>query len=100
MGGEIISESGAASSRYRGAQSSRNWGAASPGISKITFNEVQALLQSRNPKRTPPRVVNGPTFLAGLARCGCCGAAMIQNTGKGGLYRYYCCSSKLKKGPS
>ena len=27
-------------------------------------------------------------------------AAMIQNTGKGGLYRYYCCSSKLKKGPS
>ena len=25
---------------------------------------------------------------------------MIQNTGKGGLYRYYCCSSKLKKGPS
>jgi Recombinase zinc beta ribbon domain len=60
----------------------------------------KALLQSRNPKRTPPRVVNGPTFLAGLARCGYCGAAMIQNTGKGGLYRYYCCSSKLKKGPS
>jgi len=25
---------------------------------------------------------------------------MIQNTGKSGLYRYYCCSSKLKKGPS
>jgi site-specific DNA recombinase len=25
---------------------------------------------------------------------------MIQNTGKGGLYRYSCCSSKLKKGPS
>jgi site-specific DNA recombinase len=69
-------------------------------IEETTFNEVQALLQSRNPKRTPPRVVNGPTFLAGLARCGYCGAAMIQNTGKGGLYRYYCCSSKLKKGPS
>ena len=31
---------------------------------------------------------------------GYCGGAMIQNTGKGGLYRYYCCSSKLKKGPS
>jgi site-specific DNA recombinase len=41
-----------------------------------------------------------PTFLAGIARCGYCGAAMIQNTGKGGLYRYCCCSSKLKKGPS
>jgi site-specific DNA recombinase len=51
-------------------------------------------------KPTPPRVVNGPTFLAGIARCGYCGAAMIQNTGKGGLYRYYCCSSKLKKGSS
>jgi hypothetical protein len=34
--------------------------------------------------------VNGPTFLAGLARCGYCGAVMIRNTGKGGLYRYYC----------
>jgi site-specific DNA recombinase len=57
-------------------------------------------MQSRSPKRTPPRVVNGPTFLAGIARCGYCGAAIIQNTGKSGLYRYYCCSSKLKKGPS
>jgi hypothetical protein len=69
-------------------------------IDEATFNEVQALLQSRSPKRTPPRVVNGPTFLAELVRCGYCGAAMIQRTGKGGRYRYYCCSSKLKKGPS
>ena len=69
-------------------------------IDEGTFNQIQALLQSRSPKRTPPRVVNGPTFLAGIARCGYCGGAMIQNTGKGGLYRYYCCSSKLKKGPS
>jgi hypothetical protein len=69
-------------------------------IDETTFNEVQALLQSRNPKRTPPRVVNGPTFLAGLARCGYCGAAMIQNTGKSELYRCYCCSAKLKKASS
>jgi site-specific DNA recombinase len=69
-------------------------------IDESTFNSVQALLQFRNPKRTPPRVVNGPTFLAGLIRCGYCGAAMIQNTGKGGRYRYYCCSRKLKEGPS
>jgi site-specific DNA recombinase len=68
-------------------------------IAESTFNAVQALLQSRSPKRTPPRVVNGPTLLAGLARCGYCGAAMIQNTGKGGRYRYYCCSRKLKEGP-
>ena len=67
-------------------------------IDESTFNAVRGLLQSRNPKRMPPRVANGPTFLAGLARCGYCGAALIQNTGKGGLYRYYCCSRKLKEG--
>jgi site-specific DNA recombinase len=68
-------------------------------IDETTFNTVQSLLQSRNPKRMPPRVANGPTFLAGLARCGHCGAALIQNTGKGGRYRYYCCSGRLKHGP-
>ena len=69
-----------------------------PIIDEETFNAVQALLQSRSPKRVAPRVVNGPTLLAGVARCGHCGAALIQNTGKGGLYRYYCCSRKLKEG--
>ena len=67
-------------------------------IDEQTFNAVQGLLQSRNPKRMPPRVANGPTFLAGIARCGYCDSAMIQNTGKGGAYRYYCCSRKLKEG--
>ena len=67
-------------------------------IDEQTFNAAQALLQSRNPKRVPPRVVNSPTLLAGIARCGHCGAALIQNTGKGGAYRYYCCSRKLKEG--
>lgn len=70
-----------------------------PIIDEPTFNAVQGLLQSRNPKRIAPRVVNGPTLLAGVARCGYCGAALIQNTGKGGAYRYYCCSRKLKEGP-
>ena len=67
-------------------------------VDEKTFNAVQALLQSRSPKRVAPRVVNGPTLLAGVARCGHCGAALIQNTGKGGLYRHYCCSRKLKEG--
>lgn len=67
-------------------------------IDEQTFNVVQALLQSRSPKRVAPRVVNGPTLLAGVVRCGYCGSALIQNTGKGGLYRYYCCSRKLKEG--
>ena len=67
-------------------------------IEEQTFNAVRALMQSRDPKRMPPRVANGPTLLAGVVRCGYCGAAMIQNTGKGGDYRYYCCSRKLKEG--
>ena len=68
-------------------------------IDEKTFNAVQALLQSRAPKRVAPRIVNSPTLLAGVARCGNCGAALIQNTGKGGQYRYYCCSTRLKEGP-
>jgi site-specific DNA recombinase len=67
-------------------------------IDEETFNRTQLTLRSRSPRRTPPRVVNGPTMLAGVARCAHCGAAMIQNTGKGGLYRYYCCSRKMKQG--
>ena len=69
-------------------------------IEESVFNVVQGLLQSRSPAQVAPRIVNGPTLLAGLARCGYCGAALIQNTGKGGRYRYYCCSKKLKEGPS
>lgn len=68
-------------------------------IDEKAFNSVQALLQSRAPKRVAPRIVNTPTLLAGVVRCGHCGAALIQNTGKGGRYRYYCCSTRLKEGP-
>jgi DNA invertase Pin-like site-specific DNA recombinase len=71
-----------------------------PIIDETTFNEVQGLLQSRSPKKLPPRVANGPTLLAGLARCGHCGAAMIKNSGKSGAYSYYSCSRKQKQGPS
>ena len=69
-------------------------------IEERVFDAVQGLLHSRDPRRVAPRIVNGPTFLAGLARCGYCGAALIQNTGKGGQYRYYACSKKLKEGPT
>jgi hypothetical protein len=37
-------------------------------IDESAFNKAQGQLQSRAPKRMPPRVANGPTFLAGLAR--------------------------------
>ncbi len=67
-------------------------------VSEDTFNAVQGLLQGRNPKRMPPRVANGPTLLAGIARCASCGSALVQNTGKSGAYRYYCCSKRMKEG--
>ena len=62
------------------------------------FDRVQAAMYQRAPRNTPPRVVNGPTMLAGVARCAHCGAAMIINTGKGGQYRYYSCSRAMKQG--
>ena len=67
-------------------------------IEEPTFNAVQALLHSRAPSQVAPRVVNGPTLLTGLARCGYCGAALSMNTGKGGAYHYYCCSRKPREG--
>jgi DNA invertase Pin-like site-specific DNA recombinase len=66
-------------------------------ISEDDFDRVQAALHERAPRQTPPRVVNGPTMLAGVVRCAHCGAAMVLNTGKG-VYRYYACSSFAKKG--
>ena len=68
-------------------------------IDEKMFNAAQALLQSRAPRRIAPRIVNTPTLLAGIARCGHCGAGLIQNTGKSGRYRYYCCNRRLKEGP-
>lgn len=67
-------------------------------IDEQAFNSVQGLLQSRSPKRVAPRIVNGPTLLAGIARCGHCGSGLVLNTGKGGTYRYYCCSRKMREG--
>lgn len=67
-------------------------------IDEQTFNTVQGLLQSRSPKRIAPRIVNGPTLLAGIARCGHCGAGLVLNTGKSGTYRYYCCARKMREG--
>ena len=66
-----------------------------------TFDRVQALLKSRNPRVNPPRVVTGPILLTGLAVCASCGGSMTLRSGtsrSGGVYRYYSCSSFLKKG--
>ncbi|HRO01626.1 MAG TPA: zinc ribbon domain-containing protein [Nitrobacter sp.] len=68
-------------------------------IERETFDQVQALLQARNPKtELPARVVIGPTLLTGICYCGNCGGAMTLRTGKNGRYRYYACSIKARQG--
>ena len=65
-----------------------------PIIGQDAFATVRAMLAARNPRTTPPRIVNGPTLLSGLARCATCGSGMTLRTGKGGRYRYYTCASR------
>jgi len=69
-------------------------------IPREEFDQVQASLAARNPRRTPPRVVSGPTLLTGLARCGTCGSGMTIRTGKSGRYKYYACAGCAQKGPT
>ena len=69
-------------------------------ISPEDFERIHASLAVRNPKVNPPRVVNGPTLLTGLARCGTCNSGMTIRTGKSGRYRYYTCAGCAQKGKS
>jgi site-specific DNA recombinase len=61
-----------------------------PIIDEKTFQTVQTRLGERNPRRTPPRVVSGPTLLTAIA--------MTIRTGKSGQYRYYACSRRATRG--
>ena len=72
--------------------------AVEPIIDAATFERVRALRASRSPEKVPPKVVNSPTLLTGLLKCGCCGAGMTLATGKSGKYRYYKCQSRIAKG--
>ena len=69
-----------------------------PIVRENLFRAVQEKLASRSPERVPPRVVNCPTLLTGLLKCGVCGAGMTLATGKSGKYRYYKCSNRILKG--
>ena len=74
-----------------------------PIIDRATFELVQKTLTARNPKNTPPRVVNGPILLTGLAVCASCGSSMTLRTGTsrtGRVYRYYTCSGAARVGKS
>ena len=66
------------------------------------FEQVQARLAQNNPKVTPPRIVNGPTLLTGLASCATCGFGMTRSgtTRRGRRYSYYSCAGCKLKGKS
>jgi site-specific DNA recombinase len=71
-----------------------------PIISQEVFDAVQAKLAQNNPKVTPPRVVNGPTLLTGLAVCSSCGSGMTRTGTRRGnrSYSYYSCAGCHQKG--
>jgi site-specific DNA recombinase len=72
--------------------------AVEPIIDAATFAQVRERRAARTPVKVPPRLVNSPTLLTGLLKCGTCGAGMTLATGKGGKYRYYKCQSRIAKG--
>jgi site-specific DNA recombinase len=69
-----------------------------PIIDAAEYEAVQALLKTRSPALTAPRITSGPTLLTGICFCAGCGMAMTLRTGKGGRYRYYTCSTKARQG--
>ena len=69
-----------------------------PIIEAATFEAARIRRAERAPDKVPPRLVNSPTLLTGLLKCGCCGAGMTLVTGKGGRYRYYKCNTRIGKG--
>ena len=95
-----------------GKRDSRNGGQHDPStiieipvptlIEPDVFQRTQAKLGQNNPRITPPRVVNGPSLLTGIAVCASCGAGMTR-TGtnrRGKSYSYYSCAGCQNKGAS
>ena len=64
------------------------------------FERVQAKLRRNNPRVTPPRIVNGPILLSGLAVCASCGAGMTRTGTTRGerSYTYYSCGGSHRQG--
>lgn len=69
-------------------------------IADEDWHEVQIGIANNARHITPPRTVSTPTMLAGIAKCGhaSCQNALTIATGKGGRYRYYRCSRRLRRG--
>ncbi len=69
-------------------------------IDRNTFDQVQTLLRERAPVSLHPKRVASRYLLSGLARCGCCGKALVGQDAKSGQFTYYVCGTLLKKGAS
>lgn len=67
-------------------------------IDRDTFEKVRALREARSPAKAAPRLINNPTLLTGLIRCGGCGSHLTLVTGKSGRYRYYKCTKRQSEG--
>ena len=67
-------------------------------IDKETFDAVQAILDSHNPKTSTPRAIGSKQLLSGLLYCGICGSSMSSYPAKSGKYEYYTCNTKRKRG--
>ena len=75
-----------------------------PIIEQELFDAARTVREKRDPQRNPGRTGSSPLLLAGLVRCGHCGAAYVLET-SGKLnpdgeyaYRYYNCRSFLRMG--
>mgnify|MGYP002630488035 CR=1 FL=1 len=67
-------------------------------IDPDAYDAVKKMRESRRPANTSPRITNGAMLLTQIAKCPHCGGGMSLRTGKGGLYRYYACSTAATKG--
>ena len=71
-----------------------------PILAQDIVDRTKARLAHNNPRVTPPRVINGPTLLTGLAVCATCGSGMTR-TGtvrRGRSYGYYSCAGCKNRG--
>ncbi len=69
-----------------------------PIVGKETFEQAQAMLKSRAPKVTHPRVVHSEYVLSGMIKCKECGTAMIGHAVKSGKFFYYMCGNARRRG--
>ena len=69
-----------------------------PIIDNAIFESTRTKCESRSPAKISPRLVTSPILLTGLLKCGYCGAGITTATGKGGLYRYYKCNTRINQG--